>query len=219
MDHERIEGRLKGLSIICCDCCWYSENNEYNSKIDLRCVLYKKIVPVLNYGPVFDGPIFCRIFAAANDEFALIFLAQIDIHNFRVDAVFRTIPVNLYQLLTVHCLVQDTIWPAFYVLVFDKTRLLCDVLFLKTSLSDFTVDHYSSIKFVFGSSLQRYLLHYLPILYRKYNKSGFQALILMFQVLFSYTGPNFANCNVFLIFRHYSRFPSYSPFQTLLSFF
>ena len=108
-----------------------------------------------------DGNIFYRTFASANDEFALIFLADIDlsflnrIHSIHVDAIFKTVPINFYQLLIIHCLVLDTIIPVFYVLMCGKTRLLYDAVFVKirslapqfnpeTSVSDFEVALYSS---------------------------------------------------------------------------
>ena len=62
-----------------------------------------------------DGKIFYRTFASAKDEFALIFLADIDlsflnrIHSIHVDATFKTVHVDFYQLLIIHCLVLDTI--------------------------------------------------------------------------------------------------------------
>ena len=67
-----------------------------------------------------DGIIFYRTFASANDEFALIFLADIDlpllnrIHSIHVDKTFKTVPVGFYQLLIIHCIVLDTIIPVFY---------------------------------------------------------------------------------------------------------
>ena len=85
-----------------------------------------------------DANIFYRTFASANDEFVLIFLAEIDlsflnrIHSIHVDATFKTVPVDLYQLLIIPCLVLDTIIPVFYVLMSGKTRLLYDAVFLKT---------------------------------------------------------------------------------------
>ena len=70
-----------------------------------------------------EGNIFYRTFASANDEFALIFLADIDlsflnrIHSIHVDATFKTIPVDFYQLLIIHCFVLDTIKLVFYALM------------------------------------------------------------------------------------------------------
>ena len=135
-----------------------------------------------------DSNIFYRTFASTNDEFALIFLADIDssflnrIHSFHVGATFKTVPVDFYQLLIIHCLVLDTIIPVFYVLMSGKTRLLYDAVFLKirslspqfnpeTSVSDFEIALYSSIKFVFGSNLQGCLFHYRQSLYRKWQQS------------------------------------------------
>ena len=52
-----------------------------------------------------DGNIFYRTFGSANDEFALIFLAGIDlsflnrIHSIQVDAIFKTVLIDFYQLL------------------------------------------------------------------------------------------------------------------------
>ena len=77
-----------------------------------------------------DGNIFYRTFTSANDEFALIFLTDIDlsflnrIHSIHVDVTFKTVPVDFYQLLIIHCLVLDTIIPVFYVLMSGKIRLL-----------------------------------------------------------------------------------------------
>ena len=71
-----------------------------------------------------DGYIFYRTFASANDEFALMFLAEIDlsclkkIHSVHVNGTFKTVPVDFYQLLIIHCLVLDRILPVFYVLFF-----------------------------------------------------------------------------------------------------
>ena len=71
-----------------------------------------------------DGNIFYRTFASANDEFALIFQADIDlsflngIHSIHVDATFKTVPADFYPLLIIHCLVLTTIIPVFYVLMF-----------------------------------------------------------------------------------------------------
>ena len=85
----------------------------------------------------FDGNIFYRTFASANGEFVLIFLADIDlsflnrIHSIHVDATFKQVAVDFYQLLIIHCLVLDTIIPVFYVLMSCKTRLLYDAVFLK----------------------------------------------------------------------------------------
>ena len=131
-----------------------------------------------------DGNIFYRTFASSNDEFALIFLADIDlsflnrIHSIHVNATFKTVPVDFYQLLIIHCLVLDTMIPVFYVLMSGKTRLLYDAVFLKirslapqfnpeTSVSDFEIALQSSIKFVFGSNFQGCLFHYRQSLYRK----------------------------------------------------
>ena len=110
-----------------------------------------------------DGNIFYRTFASANDEFALIFLADIDlsflirIHSIHVDATFKTVSVDFYQLLIIDCLDLDTIIPVFYVLMSGKTRLLYDAVFHKirslvpqfnpeTSVSDFEIALYSFIK-------------------------------------------------------------------------
>ena len=84
-----------------------------------------------------DSNIFYRAFASANDEFALIFLADIDlsflnrIHSIHVDATFKTLPVDFCLLLIFYCLLLDTILPVFYVLMSGKTRLLYDAVFLK----------------------------------------------------------------------------------------
>ena len=108
-----------------------------------------------------DGNILYRRFASANDEFALIFLAEIDlsflirIHSIHVDATFKTVPVVFYLLLIIHYLVLDAIIPVFYVLMSRKTRLLYDAVFLKirslapqfnpeTSVFDFKIALYSS---------------------------------------------------------------------------
>ena len=64
-----------------------------------------------------------------------------------------------------------------------KTRLLYDAVFLKiislapqfnreTSVSDFEIALYSSIKFLFGSNLQGCLFHYRQSLYRKWQQLG-----------------------------------------------
>ena len=64
-----------------------------------------------------------------------------------------------------------------------KTRLLNDAVFLKirslapqfnpeTSVSDFEIALYSSIKFVFGSNLQGCLFHYRQSLYRRWQQLG-----------------------------------------------
>ena len=64
-----------------------------------------------------------------------------------------------------------------------KTRFLYDAVFLKirssapqfspeTSVSDFEIPLYSSIKFVFGSNLQGCLFHYRQSLYRKWRQLG-----------------------------------------------
>ena len=42
MNYEKIEGRRRGSNIFCCDEYLYSKNNEYQNKINLRCVLHKK---------------------------------------------------------------------------------------------------------------------------------------------------------------------------------
>ena len=61
-----------------------------------------------------DGNIFYTTFASVNDEFALIFLADIDtsflnrIHSIHVDATSKTVPVSFYQLLNSYCLVLNT---------------------------------------------------------------------------------------------------------------
>ena len=84
-----------------------------------------------------DGNIFYRTFASANDEFALTFLTDFDlsflnrVHSIHVDATLKTVPVDFYQLLIIHCLVLDTIISVFYVLMPGKRRLLYDAVFLK----------------------------------------------------------------------------------------
>ena len=73
----------------------------------------------------------------ANEDLALIFLADFDlsflnrIHSIHVDATFKTVPVDFYQLLIIHCLVVDTIIPVFYFLMSCETRLLHDAVFLQ----------------------------------------------------------------------------------------
>ena len=141
-----------------------------------------------NFPPI-PRNIFYRTFASANDEFVLIFLADIDlsflnrINSTHVDATFKTVPVNFYQLLIIHCLVLDTIIPVFSVLMSGKTCLLYDAVFLKirslvpqfnpeTFVSDFEIALYSSIKFVFGSNLQGCLFHYRHSFYRKWQLLG-----------------------------------------------
>ena len=135
---------------------------------------FDNLLKNLAFGTI-DGNIFYITFASANDEIALIFLTDIDlslnrIHNIHVDATFKTVPVDLYLLLVIHCLVLDTIIPVFSVLISGKT-LLYDAVFLKirslapqfnpeTSVSDFEIALCSSIKFVFGSNLQGCLFHY-----------------------------------------------------------
>ena len=42
MNYEKLEGRRKGSNIFCCDGYMYSKSNEYENKISLRCVFYKK---------------------------------------------------------------------------------------------------------------------------------------------------------------------------------
>ena len=88
--------------------------------------------------PVFrtiDGNTFYATFASANDELALILLADIvlsflnRIHSVNVDATFKVVPVNFYQPLIIHYLVLDTITPVFYVLMSGKTRLCYDAVF------------------------------------------------------------------------------------------
>ena len=87
-------------------------------------------------------------------------LASLYLH---VDATFETVPVDLYQLLIIHCLVLDTIIPVFYVFMSGKTRLLYvyDAVFLKIrslapqfnpeiSVSDFEIALYSSIGLSIG---------------------------------------------------------------------
>ena len=97
--------------------------------------------------------------------------------------LFKTVPVDFYQLLIIHCLALGTIIPVFYVLMSGKTRLLYDAVFLKirslaphlnpeTSVSDFEIALYSSIKFVFGSNLQGCLFRYRQSLYRKWQQLG-----------------------------------------------
>ena len=64
-----------------------------------------------------DENIFYRTIASANDEFGQIFLAEIDlsflnrIHSIHVDATFKTVPLDFYQLMIIRCLVLDTIIP------------------------------------------------------------------------------------------------------------
>ena len=73
----------------------------------------------------------------ANEDLALIFLADFDlsflnrIHSIHVDATFKTVPVDFYQLLIIHCLVVDTIIPVFYFLMSGETRLLYDAVFIQ----------------------------------------------------------------------------------------
>ena len=109
------------------------------------------------------------------------------IHSIQVDASFKTVLADLHQLLIIHCLVLDTIKPVFFVLKSGKTRLLYDAVFLKIrslapqfnpepSVSDFEIDFFSSIKFVFGSNLQGCLFHYRQSLYRKWKLLGFSCV-------------------------------------------
>ena len=85
-----------------------------------------------------DGNIFYRTFTSANDEFALIFLADIDlsflnrIHTIHVDATFKTVPVDFYRLLIIHCLVLDTILLMSYVLMSGKHFFYMMLYFLKS---------------------------------------------------------------------------------------
>ena len=73
----------------------------------------------------------------ANEDLAPIFLADFDlsflntIHSIHVDATFKTVPVDFYQLLIIHCLVVDTIIPVFYFPMSCETRLLYDAVFLQ----------------------------------------------------------------------------------------
>ena len=84
-----------------------------------------------------DGNIFYRTFASANEEFAPKFLADFDllflnrILSIHVDATLKTVTVDFYQLLIIHCLVLDTILPVFYLLMSDETHLLFDAVFLQ----------------------------------------------------------------------------------------
>ena len=102
------------------------------------------------------------------------------IHSIHVDATNKTVFVDFYQLVIFHCLVSDTIVPVFYVLMSSKTRLSYDAVFLKirplapqfnpeTSVSEFEIALYSSIRFVFGSNLQGCLFHYRQSVYRKWQ--------------------------------------------------
>ena len=74
---------------------------------------FDNLLKNIDFGTI-DGKIFSRTFTSANAEFALIFLADIDlsfskrIHSTHVDATFITVPVEFYQLLIIHCLVLDT---------------------------------------------------------------------------------------------------------------
>ena len=92
---------------------------------------FDNLVKNPDFGTI-DGIIFYRTFASANEEFAPIFLADFDlsflnrIHSIHVDATFKTVPVDFYQLLIIHCLVLDTIIPVFYFLMAGETRLLYD---------------------------------------------------------------------------------------------
>ena len=139
-----------------------------------------------NFGTI-DGNIFYRTFPSANDEFALIFLTDTDfsflnrIHSIHVGATFKTVPVDFYQIPIIHCLVLDTIIPVFYVLMSSKTRLLYHAAFLKnrslasqfnpeTSVFDFEIALYCSIKFVFSSNFQPCLYNYRQSLYRKWQQ-------------------------------------------------
>ena len=96
---------------------------------------FDNLVKNPDFGTI-DGNIFYRTFASANEEFALIFLAEFDlsflnrIHSIHVDATFETVPVDIYKLLIIHCLVLDTIIPVFYFLMSGETRLLYDAVFL-----------------------------------------------------------------------------------------
>ena len=89
---------------------------------------FDKLLKNPDFGAI-DGNIFYRTFASANDDFALIFLADMDlsflnrIHSFHVDATFKTVPVDFHQLLIIHCLVLDTILLVFYVFMSGKTGL------------------------------------------------------------------------------------------------
>ena len=132
----------------------------------------------------FDGTMFDRTFASANDEFALMFLVDIHvaflnrIHSTNVDAIFKKVTVHFYQLLIIHCLLWDTKLLVFQVLMSGKTSLFYDAVFLKfrsldpqfnpkISVSYFEIALYSSIKFVFGPKLQGCLFNYHQILYQK----------------------------------------------------
>ena len=71
---------------------------------------FDNLVKNPDFGTI-DGNIFYRTFASTNEEFAPIFLADFDlsflnrIHSIHVDATFKTVPVDFYQLLIIHCLV------------------------------------------------------------------------------------------------------------------
>ena len=86
---------------------------------------FDNLVKNPDFGTI-DGNIFYRTFASTNEEFAPIFLADFDlsflnrIHSIHVDATFKTVPVDFYQLLIIHCLVL------FYFLMAGETRLLYD---------------------------------------------------------------------------------------------
>ena len=92
---------------------------------------FDNLVKNPDFGTI-DGNIFYRTFASTNEEFAPIFLANFNfsflnrIHSIHVDATFKTVPVDFYQLLIIHCLVLDTIIPVFYFLMAGETRLLYD---------------------------------------------------------------------------------------------
>ena len=143
-----------------------------------------------------DNNIFYRAFASANDELALIILAFIyisflyRIYSIHVDSTLHRAAVDFYQLPIFPCLVLDTAIPVFYFLMSGKTCFLYHAAFLETRslapqfnpetfrflVSDFEVALYSSIKFVFGSNLQRCLFHYRQNLYRKRQQLSFSCL-------------------------------------------
>ena len=136
-----------------------------------------------------QGEYFYRAFSTVSEEYALMFMAEIDhsilqnVDNAHIDATFKTVPNCFYQLLIVHCIILDTVVPCIFVLMTNKSRLLYDAVFLtiknlvpsfkpKIVVTDFEKALFSSIKFSFGSDIRGCLFHYKQKVWTKWQQLG-----------------------------------------------
>ncbi|CAI6374678.1 unnamed protein product [Macrosiphum euphorbiae] len=99
-----------------------------NNSIDLDVLMLHSLEDVYNVHYV-DG--------RSNVIFACTNLLQHILRNVVTDETFKVVPVNMgYQLLTIHCMIQNYYIPIVYFLMESKSRNLCDcvIRFIRNNL-------------------------------------------------------------------------------------